>query len=306
MFNLSSEGFSGTTLRENPPGESPTVSSAVVRTRIAPTPSGLLHVGTAVNFYLTWLFGRLNDGEVLLRIDDADPNMRQQEYVDDIRESIKWLGLEVDQALPYQSSRRDRYLEALNELRQSGTVFACSCSRSVVRRASPDNVYPGTCRSAGLSLDEPSLTWRADVSGLLPFPVVRQKSGVASYHIASLCDDVDFAISHVIRGADLFAATDAQRRLASLAPSLAPFLTTSVLFHPLVYDANGVKLSKSLGAASLSEMRLRGEGPDSILQLLAAMLGIQRTVSTIHEVLNALRVNDGSLNVLSSRDPTLV
>lgn len=250
-----------------------------MRTRIAPTPSGYLHIGNAVNFLVTWAHARLRGGEVLLRIDDADPQMAQPGFEEDIVATLAWLGIDVDGRLPSQQTRYERYRAVLDELRAASALFACDCTRSAIRAASPDGTYPGTCRARGLPLDAPDRAWRVDIDGELPYPIVRGKSGLPGYHIASMCDDVDFAMTLIVRGEDLAPSSAAQRRIALLAPSLAPFLEVEIVHHALVTAPDGRKLSKSEGATTIASMRAQGESPASVITLAMGLVeGAPRSV----------------------------
>src|SRR5690606_41399145 len=120
-------------------------------TRIAPTPSGLLHLGNAWSFTLTWLAARAAGGHVWLRIDDLDAARAQDEYLEDIFASLRWLGLDWDsgprdvadfKARYSQTLRLDRYRAAVETLKAGGHLYACTCTRSQLRGAGP--IYPGT------------------------------------------------------------------------------------------------------------------------------------------------------------------
>lgn len=135
-----------------------------LKTRIAPTPSGYLHLGNAWSFVLTWLKARSEGGRVHLRIDDLDAARFRDEYLEDVFESLRWLGLDWDsgprdaaafKASWSQRQRLDRYREALRSLRAAGHVYPCGCSREQIRRDALRNadgagksphLYPGTCR----------------------------------------------------------------------------------------------------------------------------------------------------------------
>lgn len=237
-----------------------------MRTRLAPTPSGLLHIGNACNFLVTWAFGRARGGEVLLRIDDADPNMVHPEGIADIHETIAWLGIDIDRQLPSQPTRYSRYQHVIDELRTKGLVYACDCTRAQIRTTSASGEYPGTCQGKGLALDQQNVSWRCRLEGGMPDPIVRGKNGVAAYPIASLCDDVDAGITHIIRGEDLSQASEVQRRIAVLAPSLSAFSGVSIEHHALILDQAGGKLSKSMESTALRTLRLQGVQRSAVVE----------------------------------------
>ncbi len=139
------------------------------RTRIAPTPSGFLHLGNVVAFVRTVELGKRNGAKVLLRIDDLDRERVEKEYVQDIFDTLNFLELPWDEGPKNveefekewsQVHRMGLYREALDVLREGGDLFACNCSRAQVLRDRLDGVYPGTCREKGISLDEQNVSWR--------------------------------------------------------------------------------------------------------------------------------------------------
>ena len=144
-------------------------SFTFARTRIAPTPSGFLHLGNVAAFVRTVEMARVAGAHILLRIDDLDRERVEPEYVQDIFDTLNFLGLVWDEGpLDVESFEREwsqlhrmgLYHSALDTLRQEGHVFACDCSRAQVLRDSVDGVYPGTCRDKGVSLDAENVNWR--------------------------------------------------------------------------------------------------------------------------------------------------
>ena len=139
------------------------------RTRIAPTPSGFLHLGNVVSFVRTVALGKRMGGKVLLRIDDMDRERVEKEYVQDIFDTLEFLELPWDEGPRNvgeferewsQAHRMGLYREALAVLREGRGLFACNCSRAQVLRDSEDGVYSGTCREKGTSLDAENVSWR--------------------------------------------------------------------------------------------------------------------------------------------------
>ena len=138
-------------------------------TRIAPTPSGYLHLGNVFSFAVTAALARRCGAEILLRIDDLDRERVQVQYVEDIFETLAFMGIPWDQGPRSfeefgrgwsQLHRLDLYREALSRLRAVGAIFGCRCSRAEVLRASRDGGYPGTCLTRGLGLDRADVSWR--------------------------------------------------------------------------------------------------------------------------------------------------
>jgi glutamyl-tRNA synthetase len=241
--------------------------------RLAPTPSGFLHIGNALNFRLNQEASqRVPDSKLLLRIDDLDAARKKPEYIDDIFESLTWLGIDWDLGpkTPHdfeqnwsQYKRMDLYEETLQKLRASGLLYACQKSRKEIDSFGAD--FLPKLRNQGLSLDAKDVAWRIRTPDDFPLPdfVVRKKDGIPAYQIASLADDVHFGITHIVRGKDLEASTKAQIFLAEIL-DLKAFLAIKFEHHALVLDKNGEKLSKSQGATSLKSMREAGKSAKEI------------------------------------------
>jgi glutamyl/glutaminyl-tRNA synthetase len=272
----------------------------VFRSRIAPTPSGFLHTGNACSFLLTEQIVRRANGQLRLRIDDLDAPRARREYVEDIFETLHWLGIAWDEgprdaeehySRYSQQLRGQRYHQYIDALIAGGQVFACSCSRKEIQDRSADGQYPGTCRNRGIPLDTPGAALRVrtpdpciirvpdEREGLVEVNlaqtmrdfVIRRRDGIPAYHIASLADDVDFDINYIVRGADLLHSTAAQLYLASLLGE-TKFTGTRFLHHPLLTDEGGNKLSKSAGSVSLKSWRERGQSPETLRRMAARWL----------------------------------
>src|SRR5690606_8710969 len=139
------------------------------RTRIAPTPSGYLHLGNVFSFAVTAALAEQSGAQILLRIDDLDRERVKHEYVEHIFETLMYLGLPWhegpedyrDYEITYSQRCRMRvYQAALQQLRDSGLVFACDCSRTTLLRSHPEASYTGACRHRGLPLDHLGYNWR--------------------------------------------------------------------------------------------------------------------------------------------------
>jgi glutamyl/glutaminyl-tRNA synthetase len=132
----------------------------ILKTRLAPTPSGFLHIGNGAAFVATWALARACDGQILLRIDDLDAQRMRPEYVEDMFKTLDWLGLNWDEG-PFstedfhknwsQHTRLDSYEKALNALVETGDLYACNCSRKDIRLNSTNGLYPNTCRKNRLN-----------------------------------------------------------------------------------------------------------------------------------------------------------
>lgn len=267
--------------------------SEIVRTRIAPTPSGFLHIGNAYNFLLTEALARTTGATLRLRIDDLDAPRVRVEYINDVFESLAWLGIEPDEgpqnALEQeqvfgQHLRMQRYNEVLEQLAATGLVFACECTRKDLQLYNNGGRYAGTCLNKDIPLDKADVAWRINtppataisifndhIAGPLRLDlwdtqrhfIVRRRDGLPAYQVASLCDDVTYGITTIVRGADLLTSTGAQLYLAKLM-GFETFLSVNFYHHPLLQDEQGVKLSKSAGSTSLKALRKAGTSATEI------------------------------------------
>ena len=235
--------------------------------RLAPTPSGYLHLGNAFSFILTWLLVRRLGGKLHLRIDDLDAPRLNQDCLEDIFIQLEWLGLDYDTGPQgpddhlrrfSQSLRLEEYMSALEEIRESGLLYACSCSRKQYLSKSKNGQYPGTCREKKLDFNQPGMAWRfrseteippddtyliegVQEENQLPFlgdAIMRRKDGLPSYQIASLVDDLKNQCSLIVRGMDLFPSTHFQ---ISVAGKMVwqEFKEIMFVHHPLLKDSFG-------------------------------------------------------------------
>ncbi len=256
-------------------------------TRIAPTPSGYLHLGNAYSFLVTKALAEKHGAKILLRIDDLDRERYREEYVEDIFETLDFLEINIDwgpknlqefESEWSQIHRLGKYQEALAQVRQSGKVFACDCSRKKIQQLDSSGYYLGQCLDRRLSLDKPEVNWRIDTSegdylkfreypdqpksALIPqdsaFYVVRKRDGLPAYHHASLVDDLHFGVDLIVRGSDLYSSTLAQLDLAKHLGETA-FEKITFHHHPLIKGPKQEKLSKSDGATSIQFMRKEGK-----------------------------------------------
>ncbi len=261
-------------------------------TRIAPTPSGFLHLGNAWSFAVTAAMAHREGAEVLLRIDDLDQQRVTDAYVQDVFDTLDFL------QIPWQKGpanagdfrrswsqvrRLQVYNATLQQLVESGKVFACNCSRSRIAHLSADGAYPGTCLDKQLPLDGPDVCWRLDTTGAPNLPaairhfIVRKKDSMPSYQLASVADDLYYQINMIVRGQDLYPSTQAQQYLASLLPPNS-FIRARFYHHPLLLSPDGSKLSKSSGATSIQYLRRSGNQAADIYRLLGRLFGIPEPV----------------------------
>lgn len=276
-------------------------------TRFAPAPTGVLHLGHAVNALWVWGLARRYGGRVLLRIEDHDRGRCRPAYEQGILDDLDWLGLVPDgltttdfRAGPVPQRQSDdtaRYATRLAELEGHGLVYPCTCSRAEIARAADataggELVYPGTCRGQGPRVRGPGL--RVIMSGDAPERfddlrlgpqaqdpmtqcgdlLVRDRHGHWTYQFAVTVDDWKQGIDLVIRGEDLLPSTGRQLRLARLLGRTTP---PAFLHHPLLRHPDGRKLSKSSGDTGLAELRAAGWTPAQVLGLAAQLSGRQGT-----------------------------
>src|SRR5690606_1095332 len=139
------------------------------KTRIAPTPSGFIHYGNILSFLITAALARQNGAGILLRIDDMDQERVKKKYVEDIFDSLNFMGIPWDegprnfkefQSAFSQSHRLDFYNEAIGQLKNHNHLFACDCSRRKISRESKDGSYPGTCKKKKIPFENAETTWR--------------------------------------------------------------------------------------------------------------------------------------------------
>ena len=261
--------------------------------RLAPTPSGYLHLGNAVNFVLTWLLVRRAGGTLHLRIDDLDRARLRRAYLENIFQVIDWLRLDYDHGpggpddfLRHHSQllHLPEYNQVLRRLAQRpGLVYGSPRSRS---GGAPEATVPLGTPGAAWRVRVPAGTTVAWADGgpgpaavplatAMPDFVVRKKDGVAAYQLASVVDDLRLGTTLVVRGADLLPSTAAQLWLAAQLAETSGFNPARIQFyhHGLLIDAAGHKLSKTTQAAG-NQGILAAAGPRVVYAAVAQLLGL--------------------------------
>ena len=270
------------------------MDSKQYRGRLAPSPTGYLHLGHAQTFWTAQQRARADGGVLVLRNDDLDSTRYQMEFVPAMIEDLKWFGFEWQEGpdcggpfAPYnQSERMHFYRAALEKLLAGDFIYPCTCSRKDIREAASapnvegdEPVYPGTCRQNRKSeIKNRKFSWRFRVPddetiafvdgnyGERQFVagkdfgdfVVWRGDGVPAYQLACVADDAAMQITEVVRGADLLASTARQILLYR-----ALGLSSPAFFHcDLLKDDAGVRLAKRHDALSLRTLRARGETPE--------------------------------------------
>lgn len=255
------------------------IPAGSVRSRLAPTPSGFLHAGNAVNFVITAALTRGLGGDLRLRIDDLDTERVRPEYIEDIFATLAWLGIVPDcgpknaaEADEFSQERRiSRYDEMIRMLVATGRVYGCTCSRGEIQQRTGGLSYDGYCREANNPLNPGTLRFRLD-SGTGD-PVIRRRDGLPAYHIASLADDIDYGINLIVRGEDLRSSTEIQLAIAQALGVVALGFSNARFFHhPLLKRDDGEKFSKSQADSPLGEWRELAK-PSVIIQAAETLLG---------------------------------
>jgi glutamyl-tRNA synthetase len=270
------------------------------RGRLAPSPTGLLHLGHARTFWIAAQRAIEHRGTLILRNEDLDPQRSRPEFAQAMIDDLHWLGIHWNEGpdcggpfAPYaQSERRANYLEAWRQLRDAGFIYPCTCSRKdLAQAASAPNdlddepLYSGRCRSR----DAASFTAPAGVNWRFRVPLgesvdftdqnlgdqrylagtdfgdflVWRRDDVPAYQLAVVVDDAAMQITEVVRGADLLKSTARQLLLLR-----ALALPVPAYFHcDLLRDASGLRLAKRHDALSLCHLRQSGMSPESVLEL---------------------------------------
>jgi glutamyl/glutaminyl-tRNA synthetase len=272
------------------------------RGRLAPSPTGVLHIGHAATFWMAYQRSLQNNGVLVLRDEDLDPQRSKPAFAEAMLEDLRWLGIRwqkgPDIGGPYgpyrQSQRRAFYLETWRKLRDSGTIYPCTCSRkdlglsaSAPNEGDDEPLYSGQCRNkigeAANYAEPKGVNWRFRVPdgenirfddqhlGQQSYIVGRdfgdfviwRRDDVPAYQLAVVVDDAEMQITEVVRGADLLKSTARQLLLIR-----ALGLATPSYFHcDLIRDASGMRLAKRHDALSLRALREQGRTPEQVLAL---------------------------------------
>ena len=276
------------------------------RARFAPSPSGRMHLGNLFAALLAWLDIRALGGEMLLRMEDLDPDRCKPAYLDQLADDLDWLGLDWDlgwQAgkVAYQQSHRTAQYEAAFEtLAHRGLVYPCFCTRAQLHAADAPNrgddmpVYAGTCaRLSPEAVAEKLKTRRPAYRLRVPDEtiavcdrhyglyqenlardcgdfILRRSDGLFGYQLAVVVDDALSGVNEIVRGHDILSSTPRQRYLQRL----LGFETPAYAHIPLLMSPDGRRLSKRDRDLDLGELRARFGTPEALLGWLAGQTGI--------------------------------
>jgi glutamyl-tRNA synthetase len=265
----------------------------VIRTRFAPSPTGLLHIGGVRTALYSWLYARHHGGKFILRIEDTDRERSTEEAIRVILDGMAWLGLTSDEGPFYQSRRYDRYRDVLQRFLAAGHAYHCYCTREelehmraeqLARKAKPR--YDGRCRGRREPRDgvTPVVRFANPVAGsvvvddLVHGPVefqnselddliIQRSDGNPTYNFCVVVDDWDMRITHVIRGDDHLNNTPRQINMLRALDAELP-----VYAHlPMILGSDGTKLSKRHGAVSVLEYERDGFLPEALLNYLVRL-----------------------------------
>ena len=292
-----------------------------VRVRIAPSPSGFLHIGTARAALFNWLYARHNGGKFLLRIEDTDQARSSEEMIKIILDSLKWLGFESDEKPIYQSQRLDIYKKYVDRLLESGKVYRCWCEPEVLKRKQEQalaekkplrydrtcynlaeeekrrNIESGKPAAIRLYVPEGETVFNDLVLGEirknhddLDDFIIARSDGRAVYNLAVIVDDHEMGITHVIRGNDHVSNTFKQvliyNGLGLPIPQFAHI--------PLILGKNKAKLSKRDGAAAVTDYAKMGYLKEAVINFIALMgwsPGDDREMLSVQEMIDSFSLD---------------
>ncbi|MCH2101133.1 MAG: tRNA glutamyl-Q(34) synthetase GluQRS [Planctomycetes bacterium] len=278
---------------------------SALRGRLAPSPTGALHLGNVRSFALTWLAARAQQGWIELRIEDLDGPRVQPGAVDQVIDDLQWLRFDWDVGPRFQAGRIDDFRTALQQLITQGSVYPCVCSRRDVEAAASaphagdeGPVYPGTCRGRFASLEKarqasvdgrvawrfavPSgrtVRWHDHIAGPQSYEAAQQlgdfvvwkKDDTPAYQLAVTVDDGLMQINQVIRGDDLLPSAARQILLHEAFGQPIP-----EWWHlPLVLDVDGQRMAKRRGEDTLQSLRVDGLRASQVLRWIAQTSGIE-------------------------------
>ena len=264
-----------------------------IRTRFAPSPTGFLHLGSARTALFNWAFARHHEGTFVLRIEDTDRDRSTRESEKAVLDGMMWLGLDWDEGPIRQSERSERHREVIASLLDQGRAYRCVCSReSLEERKARDveagakGVYDGRCRDLDLGPDcgEHTVRIRLPQEGLLGFDdlvfgpsgqdasqigdaIIQRSDGTPLYNLAVVVDDMDMAITHVIRGADHHPNTPLQVAIYHALEAPLPYFA----HVPLIVGESGKKLSKRRDNVSIQEFREEGQLQEALVNWIVRL-----------------------------------
>jgi glutamyl-tRNA synthetase len=260
------------------------VTGVTARVRFSPAPTGYLHVGGARTALFNWLYARSVDGTFILRIEDTDAALSRDDLIEGIQRTLRWLGIDWDEGPYRQSERAGLYHAAAARLRESGHAYYCDCTREAVQSRTKDDAgYDGWCRDRGLTAgavrfrapDEGATVVHDLIRGDVTFEhttiedfVIERTDGTAVFLLANAVDDMDMAMTHVIRGEDLLNSTPKVLLIRQALGDEHPPVYAHV---PLIVNEKRQKLSKRRDDVAIEDYRERGYLPEALRNYLALL-----------------------------------
>ena len=271
----------------------------VLKTRFAPSPTGDLHLGGIRTALYNWALARSNNGKFALRIENTDVERSSAEYTEGILNGLQWLNVDFDEGPVFQTDRLSRYKEVADTLLSEGKAYFCSCSQKSLDEMRREQIekglkprYNGKCRSLGIvekktseELDgtavirfmsplKGSVSWKDLIKGEITISneelddlILIRANGLPTYNFASVVDDLDMDITHIIRGDDHINNTPRQINIIQSLGKRLPFFG----HLPMIHGPDGQKLSKRHGADSILEFRKKGFLPSAMINYLARL-----------------------------------
>jgi glutamyl-tRNA synthetase len=278
--------------------------------RFAPSPTGRIHIGNARTAILNWLMSRKNHGQFILRYDDTDTARSTQEFADGIAADVAWLGIVPDR-VEWQSKRFDRYDAVVRDMKAKGQLYPCYETADELERRRKRQEARGGLRTYDregrkphwrFKLDHRVIEWNDLIRGpqhtdlaSQSDPVLVREDGTYLYTLPSVIDDIDFGITHVIRGEDHVTNAGVQVAITEALGGKPPIYA----HHSLLVGADGKGLSKRIGSLSIASMREQGLEPMAVVSH-AALLG---TSDNIHPCADVQELVDGFDLTKISRAP---
>jgi glutamyl-tRNA synthetase len=266
----------------------------MIKTRFAPSPTGVLHVGGARTALFCWLYSKKVDGRFVLRIEDTDLERSTPESVQAILDAMQWLGLDYDEGPYYQTQRFARYIEVINQLIEQGHAYYCECSRERLddlreqqMAAKQKPRYDGCCRELGLQADSDKpmvVRFKNPQQGVVSFHdhvkgeisvnnselddlIITRSDGSPTYNLSVVVDDMDMDITHVLRGDDHVNNTPRQINILNALAAPVP----EYAHVPMILGDDGKRLSKRHGAVGVMEYFAAGYLPEALLNYLVRL-----------------------------------
>lgn len=265
----------------------------MIRTRFAPSPTGVLHIGSVRTALFCWLYARRHGGQFILRIEDTDRERSTQASVDAILDGMAWLGMSPDEGPFYQTKRFDRYREVIEQWLAEGKAYRCYCTREEVEQMRAEAMarggkprYDGRYRNGGEPRPgvEPVIRFKNPLDGQVTVDdavrgtvmfdnaelddlIIARSDGTPTYNFTVVVDDADMGITHVIRGDDHLNNTPRQINMLQALGHAVP----RYAHLPMINGSDGTKLSKRHGAINVLDYREMGFLPEALLNYLVRL-----------------------------------